>query len=407
MNGEYVKMNKKLVSILIFVYSVVGFGMTGVPGVSRLSSVSATILAFLLLVNKKKYYVPPWILVIAALYTYLITATIIMSSVDYDVIFGVATVLIGSVGVGIALANKLIEIKLVVYAMLCAAAINVVAIFAGIDVAPDEFLGSGRLTGLLGNSNALAINLSMSAMCVWLAATHFSVPVKLFSLAVSFYGLYVTGSRKGVILQVALLLIIFKRKVENYSFVKQATIIVSLLGVVGVFYNNFENLIDYLGENVLAFTRIFQISEGGDASFSERKWLIAKGYQIWSDNPIFGAGLGQFSRISGFGAYSHNNYIELLVSGGAIALVLYYSLYLMIIYNAYAYARSQLFYAIVAVCSMLFIDVAAVSFLGKSSMLFLVFVMTIFSHPPKPENRMSARRYSGFRANANSVKVSL
>lgn len=61
------------------------------------------------------------------------------------------------------------------------------------------------------------------------------------------------------------------------------------------------------------------------SSASERAALIERGRYLFADAPFTGHGLDSFCAILGAGwSYSHNNYIELLVSGGIPMLLLYY-----------------------------------------------------------------------------------
>ena len=57
-----------------------------------------------------------------------------------------------------------------------------------------------------------------------------------------------------------------------------------------------------------------------------REKMVSVGLQLWAQQPIIGHGAGQFSSLSGFRAYAHNNYVELLANDGIIGLVLYYIL---------------------------------------------------------------------------------
>lgn len=61
-----------------------------------------------------------------------------------------------------------------------------------------------------------------------------------------------------------------------------------------------------------------------DMSDLERKRMIELGMELFEKRPILGYGMGSFGLFYFRDTYSHNNYLELLVSGGVVALVLYY-----------------------------------------------------------------------------------
>jgi O-antigen ligase len=323
-----------------------------------------------------------------AFYIYLIAPALVLPLWSIDPIAGATTALIGTACIGLVLTNNLVHARYIAYAMLAAAFTNVIALILGIDTGhlTSEVINETRLTGLLGNANVLAINFSLPAMAVWLIPGRIPLSVRLVSLIVTFYGIYVSGSRKGVILGGALLMIVAKRLTDNLSRFKQIAVFGTVLTISAAYYQYLGDVFDRLNDNVLAINRFSRIFSGWESSFSERKWLIEKGYQIWERSPLFGEGLGQFASISGFGAYSHNNYIEILVSGGIIAFLLYYMLYALVIYSAYKFHRNELFYAVFVIATLLVIDTAAVTFSGRSTMLFVAFTLSHFTEKSQHAN---------------------
>ena len=63
-----------------------------------------------------------------------------------------------------------------------------------------------------------------------------------------------------------------------------------------------------------------------NASTEKRVEMIKYAAQMFWKKPLFGWGIGAFARFAGFGYYCHNNYMEMLVSGGILLFVLYYSM---------------------------------------------------------------------------------
>lgn len=64
--------------------------------------------------------------------------------------------------------------------------------------------------------------------------------------------------------------------------------------------------------------------EHREESVLGRQNMILVGWELFKKHPFWGTGLSSFSVISGFGTYSHNNYIEVLVSLGIIGFLIYY-----------------------------------------------------------------------------------
>ena len=75
----------------------------------------------------------------------------------------------------------------------------------------------------------------------------------------------------------------------------------------------------------------------GESNVSDdaRANMIKFGLEMFKDKPIFGYGLNNYHLFYPSGQYSHNNYIEVLVSGGIVGLLLYYSMYLSPLYTIF------------------------------------------------------------------------
>lgn len=148
----------------------------------------------------------------------------------------------------------------------------------------------------------------------------------VFYLAVVF----LTGSRKGIIMIVAaifLISIIGKKKklLRNLFFFAIVSIVLYfILTKVEFFYNavgyRLKDLFDFLNTG-----------STNDYSLKNRNQLIETGWYYIKLKPWTGFGYDCFKLVSGIKSstsqyflYSHNNYIELLFSGGIFALVLYY-----------------------------------------------------------------------------------
>lgn len=93
-------------------------------------------------------------------------------------------------------------------------------------------------------------------------------------------------------------------------------------------------LYDLVGYRIAS---LFDVMEGGSGSDTTvtRALMIEHGFELFLANPVWGYGLNYFSNsyglLTGHEVYAHNNYIELLVSGGLVLLILYYSKYVSVI----------------------------------------------------------------------------
>lgn len=72
-------------------------------------------------------------------------------------------------------------------------------------------------------------------------------------------------------------------------------------------------------------TDFFLKGEGVGGSAAERGSLVSAAWSWFVQRPIIGWGLGSFRLLDGsLGMYAHNNYLELVVSGGVVMMLLYY-----------------------------------------------------------------------------------
>ena len=112
----------------------------------------------------------------------------------------------------------------------------------------------------------------------------------------------------------------------------------------------------------------------GDGSAQTRIRMIEKAYEIFKEHPILGMGLNTFAQSAGFGAYAHNNYMELLANLGLSGCLIYYIPLLIYFKRAYVnwrreYAQSVLPLAIIGI--YLINDIGLVSYFAMTVHPFL------------------------------------
>lgn len=192
-----------------------------------------------------------------------------------------------------------------------------------------------ELTGF--HYNGIAIILSFGIiLCVFLFLAekkwYMLIPVPLF-YTVTVLG----GSRQGMLIPVAGAIVIF----TLVSGIKRPPriIIVSCLCVAFV--------VIYILSGIPAPAEMVDREAGtvnvmtGDGSFNERIWFIRAGAELFARSPLVGLGHGAFIahliEINYYVlfAYTHFNYIELLLSLGIIGFAIYYSMYAVIAVKAF------------------------------------------------------------------------
>lgn len=210
----------------------------------------------------------------------------------------------------------------------------------------------------------------------------FTVLKMLFFLAI----IFLTGSRKGVIMVLAaifLIAILGKKKrflLNLFIFAGIAVLLYLLLTKVELFYNmvgyRFEYLFDFLNTGSTE-----------DYSIESRSQLVEIGWYYIQYKPWTGFGYDCFKLVSGlksniseFYLYSHNNYVELLFSGGIFALVLYYLpiLWLIIKVSKNLKQEKVLKYCFVILVVKHLIEYAYVSYYSRIDAYVLAIVLGVY-----------------------------
>lgn len=208
---------------------------------------------------------------------------------------------------------------------------------------------------------------------------------KLLITAVLVMFLLLTASRSSLFIMLissTLLIIVTFRQ-------KRKTIIAALI-VTGLLISVFiylifhvELLYNIIGVRLEDFLSLVRTGEG-DSSAEKRVALIRYGWRLFPEHPIFGQGLNTFSSVTkqalGFSAYSHNNYLELLVGVGLIGTLSYYMLPLMLLGSSWKLMRTnQEAAALSALAVSLLIgmfvsDFFTVNYYSKTMILIYMFV---------------------------------
>ncbi len=147
---------------------------------------------------------------------------------------------------------------------------------------------------------------------------------------------------------------------------------VALLGVV-VFFSimRIHALYDLIGYRIASLFDVLGGGKGEDTTVT-RAFMIEYGFELFLQNPIWGYGLNYFSvsygEISGHEVYAHNNYIELMVSGGLVLLFLYYSKFVSVIRSLFKNHEHNLQSVLILsiLLTLIFSDMASVTYYNRA-----------------------------------------
>ena len=153
----------------------------------------------------------------------------------------------------------------------------------------------------------------------------------------------------------------------------------------------------YFGEIGERVTNL--LSGEQDASDIERQQMIDLGIRLFKDKPIFGYGLDNYAALCFRETYSHHNYIELLVSGGVIALIMYYLIFLVpalgLLQARKKGQKMEPLHMILLVwlAVELLFGVAMVQLYNKNSWLLMGVLLSEAIHATYRKNTLQERRY--------------
>lgn len=193
-----------------------------------------------------------------------------------------------------------------------------------------------------------------------------------------------TGSRKslGVVIggTFIILNILFpKSRYKNiFVFIIISSGLYFGLMNIPIFYNKIgyrlEETINYLFTGYTA-----------EASMTSRNNMIKIGMDYYRLKPITGYGLDAYRDLpKTYGVYSHNNFVEILVSGGVIGFIIYYSTMVFVIIRLIFIKVSDkmkqgkyLFISIIII--MIIMDYWSVSYFERSNSTILILALAIIS----------------------------
>lgn len=217
------------------------------------------------------------------------------------------------------------------------------------------------------NSNRIGLYLTISAICtLHLAQTENK---KRYYMLLSLFAIVIilTGSRKAfLMLLVGIGVLYFLNKNTNiHKKILSVPLILIILAIGYLAVMNIPIFYEILGSRLESMISIFSGEGKVDLSARTRLEMIEVGKFLFTEKPILGYGIGSYSVVSGFNAYSHNNYIELLVGLGILGAVLYYSMIVYIICKLFKDRKEKYGNPLLVILLLLMImDYALVSYNG-------------------------------------------
>ena len=245
---------------------------------------------------------------------------------------------------------------------------------------------SGYRLGISSDINPNVIAWSFGFLAL-LAIFMFICDKSLLLLAVCVFDLLIvffTGSKNGLIL--ALLPVLY----YGIKMVKKVNIKALFLIAIGIVFfwvaiHQSPVLYTLIGKRIdsALFTIGFNDGAGlsGDvvdvSSTEKRLDMIGFARKMFLEKPVLGWGIGAFAVYSGFGYYCHNNYMEILVSGGIVLFLIYYIPILLVGSKIFTMEKGkEKDLALILLLTIFIMDFSTVNF--YSNLIFLLRTVVLY-----------------------------
>lgn len=361
-------------------YIVSSQGMMNLAGYSLLGIVFAVLLLALVIVGRLvgtfRFKSLGWVWVSAVFVGFCLVRALPETGGDWpmDALFHLASAFVGGIGVGLALQAG-VPFKAIVWALTITNLANIGAGFFGIGTqAPDP----DRFAGLTGNANELALQLTLGACLIWISPRKAGALAGCLAVGAVGYAFINTGSRKLLLMApVFLFLVLFQLA---YGVKKRnGRLAVVLIGLVLLLCVGLAPMILERSKNVATVQRA--LTYENNHSYNIRVDMVHQAIRFWQASPVLGMGTDAFRRISGYGMYAHNNYAELLCDLGVLGTLLFYGIHFYILFKCLRLAMPLKLYCMVFVVMLLVLDMGAVSYYRKQTVMILMILASVAVHP--------------------------
>lgn len=222
-----------------------------------------------------------------------------------------------------------------------------------------DFTQITRFGSELGNVNAVGLIIGISLLFGIGKIMYDKNYVKILFLVPMIITILLTGSRKSLLFVLISFFIIYYLKNNDRLTNKIKVLLAGVILMISSYYIVIEipffyQVIGIRMENLFSF---FTDAGTTEASMNVRSQMITFGLEMFKSNPFWGYGIDNYRTLFGIAyfseAYSHNNFVELLVGVGVLGAFLYYYSNIVVIKELYAISKSReyntLYYTIFAI----------------------------------------------------------
>ena len=245
-----------------------------------------------------------------------------------------------------------------------------------------DFTQLTRFGSELGNVNAIGLIIGISLLFGIGKIMYDKNYIRILILVPMIITILLTGSRKSLLLILICFFIVYYFKNNDRLTNKIKIFLTGIILFLSSYYVVMEiplfyQIIGHRMENLFSF---FTENGTAEVSLNTRSQMISFGFEMFKSNPLWGYGIDNYRMLFGIEfytqAYSHNNFIELLVGVGVIGTLLYYYSNLVVVRELYAIKKEReyntLYYTLFAIIiGYLFLGISLVYYDSKHFSIIL------------------------------------
>ena len=256
-------------------------------------------------------------------------------------------------------------------------------IFYGIDTIQTIVSTGERLENSFANINEIGILASMSIIITLFKVLFMNKKLSLEDILVvpCIIMVAASGSRKALLISAIgiIYLVIVRFSTKN---ILKNIVIWTILGIVLFLLISWVSNLPIF-EGVMSRMQGLENLLSGSGKVDHSAWLrqqyIKVGMGQFYKHPLIGIGMGSSGAVllESFGrdTYFHNNYVEILASGGIVGFFVYYGIYFYIVKEMIKNKKNKDMYfyiSFILIFILLFMDYASVSYYSKSRYFYFV-----------------------------------
>jgi O-antigen ligase len=253
--------------------------------------------------------------------------------------------------------------------------------FYGMDTIRSTIAAEGRLDSDFANINTIAVLAAISIVLTFFQLMYYRISFSMILSIPEIIMVAATGSRKGFMIVVLGIILLFIFKYASHNLFKTILryILIAILLIIVFRFILMLPIFFGVEERMKGLIATFTGSGTIEHSALLRKEYIEAGIEQFKKTPIFGIGIGNSGYILmnayGKNTYLHNNFVEMLASGGVVGFLIYYAMFLWpicIIWKYRKFGDSCKVAVIILMIILLIMDFGQVSYYSKTTYFYLM-----------------------------------